>query len=101
MNECGTIDDHKKITLFEPEATNRNFFRYHPNYSYTSLVLKHKRLLSHMIKKLLVSASNPQMAAFGVLTLFALVDNKYDRCEEALVEVSAAWIANFIQKSFV
>ena len=87
MNECGTMDEQKKITLFEPESSNRNFFRYHPNYSYTSLVLKHKRLLSHMIKKLLISPENPQMAVYGVLHLFALIDSKYDRCEEALVEV--------------
>lgn len=79
--------DIEKIGVFDPKGTNKDFFRYHPNYSYTSLALKQKRLLSHVTKALLTESSNPRMASFTLLVLLAVYDQKYDKCEDALLDV--------------
>ena len=65
---------------------SKNYFRFHQNYSFTSLSLKEKRCLANIVKKIIL------IPDFSILTLRILIylfhlSKKKEKIEKDLLEV--------------
>ena len=68
-------------------ATSQNFFHFYPNHSFTHITLRHKRILSHILKKLMMIPDSHKDVSMLLMFLLEIYDHSNDKSEDEILDV--------------